>query len=216
MTKAYYALKALPRNRVPRLLMPIYDNSISIYIPYQLPTLYRDYNGRPLIILYIKLDRMAALFVAYSQFAKKSKSCGCDSISNVIITFAECLAIPRVYIYRSLRGSAPLPYYGACASYVFYSSITIGGEIYYRSIVRGATSADVTRERIQGLQHNLRIVLEEYRQRPIKRALDVEVARLTLYVEELKAEIAQLENGGILVPTIIRKSLADNRGVIRI
>lgn len=109
-----------------------------------------------------------------------------------------------------------MPYHGACAGCVFYSGVTIGGEICHRSIVGGAASADATRERIQGLQHNLGIVLEEYRQRPIKRALDAEVARLTLYVEELKAEIAQLENGGILVPAIMRKSLADNRGVIGI
>lgn len=107
-----------------------------------------------------------------------------------------------------------MPYHGACAGCVFYSGVTIGGEICHRSIVGGAAGADATRERIQEQQHNLGIVLEEYRQKPMKRALDAEVARLTLYVKELKAEIAQLENGSISVPAVMRKSLADNRGVV--
>lgn len=122
MTKAYYALKALPRNKVSKILLPIFDDTTSIYVLGLLPTPYPSYAGLTLMIPFIESSYIVALFVAYSPIVvAPNKHYGCDSSNS--LAFIECRAIPKGIIYRSLRGSPPLPFYRACAKYLYYSSI---------------------------------------------------------------------------------------------
>jgi len=122
MTKAYYALKALPRNKVSKLLLPIFDDTTSIYVLGRLPTPYGGRASLTLIIPFIELSRIVALFVAYSLIVvAPNKHYGCNSSNS--LAFVECLVIPKGVICRSLRGSPPLPFYRAYAKYLYYSSV---------------------------------------------------------------------------------------------
>lgn len=214
MTKAYHALKALPRNKVSEILLPIFDDTTSIYVPGLLPTPHPGRAGLALMIPFIESSRMAALFVACSPIAvAPNKHCGCDSSDSP--AFAECRAIPKGVICRSLGGSPPLPFHGACAECLYHSGVQIGGEICECGIVGGAQHADNIRRAIQDYQNNLMLptlsVQLRYR---LTLRLGKEITQLTRYIQELIGEIHQLETNNIVVPAVMRTSLADHRGVV--
>jgi hypothetical protein len=214
MTKAYHALNALPRGMVPESLLPIFDDNTGIYVPGRLPAPHHSRAGRPLMIPAIESSRMAALFIACSPFAvAPSSQCGCDSSDSP--TFAECLAIPRVVICRSLGGSLALPFHGACAECVYHSGVQVGGEICDCGIVGRARGADDTRLKIQYYQSSLMpTTLSVHMRHLLTPRLGQKITRLTRYLQELRVEIAQLETNNTPVSAVTRTSLADHRGVV--
>jgi hypothetical protein len=95
-----------------------------------------------------------------------------------------------------------------------YSGAVIGGEICTCGIVGRSIHAEAICEIMQKIQGSLANIKDKSLLQRMTKNLEDDRDALTCYVKMLEAENAQLENGSIPVPFIMRTSLANSKAAI--